>query len=299
MERRIFGIPDRDFFFDSWAFIIFMLILFFPLGFILLLRKKDLHRRNIFEVGNTSMIIGILFFLLGSFAIFFLKNVVVLDDEQLLSNINIFKIYGIIVFIFGIFSKLKAMHYKKHIHYVVNDEIDDITILSKTTKQKPLKTEKTINELINKNYLTNYEVKEKKLNYVKNEEPIEDYGKYENTSFHPTVNKIIETNLRNSKSKPSGTIIQCPNCGANNKISYQYSRCTYCNSNLAETRKRIIQERYQKQAAEKKKAKRKLENVSPGYNPDNYQPYDNSKDSNELISLILLLVFVIIISLLA
>lgn len=297
MNNRIYGIPDKDYFFDNWIFIIVMLIVFFPLGFLLLLRKKDLHRRNVFEVGNTSIIIGISFFIVGAFAIFFLKNIVVTDNLELLNSINIFKIYGIIVFVFGILSKIKAMHYKEYIHYVVNDEIKDIDILSKKTNQKPIKTEKTLNELIKKNYLTNYEVKDNEIKYVKDEEIIEDYGKYESTSFHPTVNKIIETNLKNSKSYPSGTIMHCPNCGANNKISYEHSKCTYCNSDLSEKRKQIIQERYRKQAYEQKEKERQEKITNPVYQTTNYKPYDKSKDYSEIIPSVIFLILVIIISL--
>lgn len=295
MEKRIFGIPNKDYFFDSWPIIILTLIIFFPLGFILLLRKKDLHRRNVFEVGNTSIGVGLTFFLISIIASFMIQYIIVIDNSDILKYFNILKIYGIIVFIFGILSKLKAMHYKKYIHYVVNVEENDVDTISKSVKESPVKVEKTLNELINKNYLSSYKIEEKKLKHVPKDAIIEDYGKYEGTSFHPSVNKIIETNLINSETKPTGSVVQCPNCGANNKISYTSTKCAYCNSDLSAKRKEIIKNRYKK--INKKKEIRQLTESEIKLATARPTQYNSKSDISEairdIITLVLLILFVL------
>ena len=287
MERRIFGIPDRDFFFDSWPFIILMLLLFFPVGFILLLRKKDLHRRNVFEVGNTSMVVGILFFLLSIVTKFFFSYLYIIDEPQFIEFLNIFKVYGIIIFVTGVLTKLQAMHYKKYIYFVTSVDTEEINTISQAVKEKPKKVEKTLNELIQKNYLKNYQVKENKLKHVSKDAIIEDYGKYEGTSFHPSVNRIIETNLLNAKTTPTNSAIQCPNCGANNKISYTETKCTYCNSDLAKKRKEIVRNYYYN----KKKAN-ELDFTS-SLLPNHKE--NKNKDILEVVALIIFLAILVII----
>lgn len=255
MNKRVWGIPDKDFFFDSWPFIIATLLLFFPLGFILLLRKKDLHRKNVFEVGNTAIGLGFIFFIIGAFMQFYFTNVIIVIGLDLAHIGNIIKVYGIVVLITGFISKLQAMHYKKYIQIVVNDNISDIPTISKESHEKQDKVEKTINKLIQKNYLKDYKINNNEVKYIPRDTSIKDYGKYDNTSFHPDVNRIIETNLINNPKQASGKIIHCPNCGANNKITYTSYTCNYCNTDLSKISSAIIREKYRLKAEEKKKQK--------------------------------------------
>lgn len=289
MNKKIYGIQDGDFFFDSWPFIIIALLVFFPLGFILLLIKKELHRRNVFEIGNTAIKVGVIFLLIGAFIEFYFSNIIIVVGSDLAHIGDIIKVYGIIILITGFISKLQAMHYKKYIQIVVNEKISSIDSIKEVSKESSAKVEKTLNELIRKRYLKDYQINNNEVKYIPRDAEIEDYGKYDNTSFHPDVNRVIETNIINDKSVASGKIVNCPNCGANNKVSYTSNKCSYCNTDLSKLSSAIIKEKYRLKEEEKKKKTNTI--------PINFDlsPYHERKSiSDELSKLIIKAEFIAI-----
>ena len=215
--KRIYGIPDRDYFFDTWPVII-MALMFFPLiGFILLFRKRALHRRNLFKSGNMSIGIGIFFIIIGLLFMAVLPDLE-LDPESLNFTIGLIFfnfIVGIIAFGFGILTKLTANRYRKYISLVVNRKIEDINIICQEMKSSRNKVIKDLDNLITKRYLERYVIDEAENKIYLPEDLI--------------IKQRQEEMIRERKEKLQ-RIVECKNCGANNLVEERIGRCEYCNS---------------------------------------------------------------------
>lgn len=213
-NNKIYGIPDRDYFFDSWIFIIAMLFIFPPIAIFLLLRRTFLHRRNLFKIGNTLIILGIIFFALSGLYWYATTLAEYKKEEiDLLYNFSLFHtIIGIILFILGVYNKLKARRYRKYIDLIVNKRIEDLNGISAAIHLSKNKVIKDLNTLIDKRYLERYVIDEKRNKIYLPEGYIEE------------LNSIKNILTR---------VVTCKNCGASNKIEEKVGRCQYCGSYIS------------------------------------------------------------------
>lgn len=217
--RRLYGIPDKDYFFDNW-FVIFLLLMFFPLfGIILLLRKISLHRRNLFKAGNTAIGFGIFLISFG-----LLYQTVIIDayitpiELEIIIGLMIFHyITGTISLIIGILTKLKANRYRKYISLIVNYRTNDLTEISNKMKLSRKRVLKDLDTLISQRYLERYIISLEQNKIYLPEELYEQHLKEKE-----------EQEYREKYTRP----VQCHNCGANNLLKERIGRCEYCNSYL-------------------------------------------------------------------
>lgn len=223
-NNRIYGIPDRDYFFDSWPVIIIALIFFPLIGLILLLRKRALHRRNLFKAGNISIGVGIFFIAIGMLYISVLSDLEVTIDvfDFLIKFITLHFIVGTVVLILGLLTKVTASKYRKYIKLVVNRGTEDINVICQEMKLSRKKVIKDLDNLISKRYLERYVINEQD-NKIYLPEVLLARQKQEESM------KIREELLKARKEKLK-RIVTCKNCGANNLVEERIGKCQYCNS---------------------------------------------------------------------
>jgi hypothetical protein len=211
--NKVYGIPDKDYFFDSWLVIFILIYLFFPLGFFLLLRKIKLHRRNLFTSGKIAITIGISLLLLAFFITMAINNPTLQEIEiDFLAGFSKFIfIFGMIVLTIGTLTRLTARRYQRYIKLVVNEQITDLDIIATKMKSPKTKVTSDLYKLIKERYLENYiiEPKNNKISYYQ---------------------EIIEEKKQTEDKEKYRRIITCKNCGANNLINDKIGKCRYCNS---------------------------------------------------------------------
>ena len=215
--KKIYGIPDKDYFFDNWIVIFFAIFWFTPIGIVLLLRKISLHRRNLFKSGNIAIGFGILFAIVGYAFKYALDEVeFYAGDVEIIIFLMLFNfILSVILLTIGILTKLKAKRYRKYISLVVNYKTSDLTEISNKMKLSRNRVLKDLDNLISTRYLERYVIDlnqnkiylpEDVLEKIKQEE--------EERKYHERYTRPV----------------QCRNCGANNLLTDKIGRCEYCNS---------------------------------------------------------------------
>lgn len=215
--KKIYGIPDRDYFFDSWPVIIIALMWFPPIGLILLFRKKSLHRRNLFKSGNMSIGIGIFFLIIGWLFLTVLPDLsadaTTLDVAIGLIFFNL--IVGVISLIFGILTKLTAKRYRKYISLVVNRQTEDLNVIAQEMNLSRSKVINDLDKLISQRYLERYVINER-----------------ENKIYLPEdlIARQRQEEIIKERQEKLHRVVTCKNCGANNLVKEKIGKCEYCNS---------------------------------------------------------------------
>lgn len=215
--KKIYGIPDKDYFFDNWIVIFFALFWFTPIGIILLFRKISLHRRNLFKAGNITIGFGILFAIIGYAFKYALEKVEFYagDVEIIIFLMLLNFILGALLLTIGTLTKLKARRYRKYISLVVNQKVTDINEIKNKIKLSYNRTVKDLDTLISQRYLERYVLDLNQNKIYLPEELMEKLKREE-----------AERQYKEKYTRP----VQCPNCGANNLLEDKVGRCDYCNS---------------------------------------------------------------------
>ncbi len=213
-SKKIYGIPDKDYFFDNWIFIIITLFIFPPLAIFLLIRRTILHRRNLFKIGNILIILGFIFFSIsGLFCYATTIAEYTMEEIDLLLYFIMFNaIIGSILFILGMYNKIKARRYRKYIDLIVNKKVEDLNGISAATRLSKNRVIKDLNTLIDRRYLERYVIDEKRNKIYLPEGYIEE------------LNSIKNILTR---------VVTCKNCGASNKVEEKVGSCEYCGSYIS------------------------------------------------------------------
>ena len=213
-SKKIYGIPDKDYFFDNWIFIIITLFIFPHLAIFLLIRRTILHRRNLFKIGNILIILGFIFFSIsGLFCYATTIAEYTMEEIDLLIYFIMFNaIIGSILFILGMYNKIKARRYRKYIDLIVNKKVEDLNGISAATRLSKNRVIKDLNTLIDRRYLERYVIDEKRNKIYLPEGYIEE------------LNSIKNILTR---------VVTCKNCGASNKVEEKVGSCEYCGSYIS------------------------------------------------------------------
>jgi len=193
----------------SWWIVIIALIVFWPVGLVLLFMKLAKDRSASIAGGKTISIIG---WLLSGFGA--LMFIVFLSDPEFgmfIASI-IFIAPGIFLIRKGINTKKKGLRFKKYIDIVINQnqkQIDNIASIFAL----PYETVKSdLQEMIDKGYFQNA---------------------YINESNREIVIKIHEVATSNGIPVKTKNVT-CKNCGANQQVSTSgTNQCEYCGTVLS------------------------------------------------------------------
>lgn len=216
--NKIYGIPDKDYFFDNWIFILLCLYFIFPVGFLLLFRKINLHRRNLFTSGKIAIGIAIFIFCFGLIIFISIISIeeIYIEDINLLYNfVKFIWTISLAVFGVGLLTRITSKKYQKYINLVVNEKIIDLNEIASRMKLSRNNVIKDLDRLINKRYLEDYVI-----------EP-------NNNIIYHLKEKLEEEAFEQQRIKEKKMytrVINCRNCGANNLIEEKIGKCRYCNS---------------------------------------------------------------------
>lgn len=197
----------------SWGWIIFWLIVFWPVGLYLIIKKYSTDRQAAVS-GNTGSLNIIAWILIVMGGLMVISS---FSTESVISSI----LMGLFVLAGGIVllrkakqNKLRSETYKKYIQIVVNSgetSIDSIASVQGVTSDNVVKN---LQEMIDLGLLN---------------------GAYINQANRQIVLPNQQSVVQNQKSNGSSSkkIITCPGCGAKNVISGNgVQNCEYCGTPL-------------------------------------------------------------------
>ena len=205
----------------SWGLILLMLILFFPVGIYMIVKKVTTEKFNYINNGKALKVLG--WVLIGLGIIYIIPT----DSEAGSDTVGSI-LFGILLFGgLGALSLLKGFKYeklgKKYARYVSivnttpNTSINAIAAAVPTTYEQAVKD---LQSMINSGYFMNTYLD------LNRGELVRAYSNFPQNNYNFTPNTAYKPNLQRISTK-------CPSCGApNNIVKGTANECEFCGSPL-------------------------------------------------------------------
>ena len=197
----------------SWALVIFLLIIFWPVGVYFLVKKLSVDKQASLSSGRKMMIWGWVIVGMG-----------IISWGTLIEDSLVSGTFGTLFFIFaglalvyvGRKSSINAEKYKSYIDIIVNKKVRSIATISSAIPVTHDIAIKDIQEMIKKGFFEdayiNYNVDEIVLSSA--------------DGIDAKIN-----NHSNTNQKVQMIVVPCNGCGANNKVEKgEVEKCQYCGS---------------------------------------------------------------------
>ena len=203
----------------SWAVVVIVLILFWPVGLYLLWKKINVNKKATMVGGKTISIIGWILIVLGALA-----TAGSLDGSYSVAEIIVtFLILvggGIGLVVLGHKTTRKAVKYRKYITLIVNQKESDINNIASTLNFSNDEVRRDLEKMIGKGFFQNAYIDERKGTIV-----FQDNDDVVNGDSSKT----------RSENRSEMKVVQCKNCSAVNKIAVgKVGECEYCGAVLSE-----------------------------------------------------------------
>lgn len=192
----------------SWSLIIFLIIIFWPVGIYFLVRKLSVDKKASLSSGRTMTIWG---WVIAGMGVISWTSLI--EDGFIDGTLGMlfFVILGLTLVYLGKKSSLRAAKYKHYIDIIVNKRVRSIPTISSAIPVSHDIAIKDIQEMINKGFFD-----DAYINY--NRDEIVFSTEYE-----------IDQSVRNYKLEM--IVVPCNGCGANNQVEKgQVEKCQYCGS---------------------------------------------------------------------
>lgn len=197
----------------SWALIIFLLILFWPIGLFFLVRKLSVDRQASLSSGKKMtiwgwVIVGVGIMSWGS----------LMEDGFFSGTFGMlfFVILGLVLVRMGKKSSVNAVKYKKYIDLIVNKRLRSIRAISSAMPVSHDVAIQDVQEMISKGYFDNAYIDFNADEVV--------FIDVEETRMHQPLNAM-------GNGKVEMRLVPCNGCGANNKVPKgEVGKCQYCGS---------------------------------------------------------------------
>lgn len=204
----------------SWPVIILALIIFWPVGLFLLIRRFTLDKRAAISMGSTAL--RVLGFILAAFGL--LGFCVCITDPETISG-------AVVAFFFliggaAMIRKAKKINketasIKQYLAIIVNGNIRQLDAIAAATNKSYDVVKTEIQKMIKKGYLKNAYINENTREVVL---PVAEPAT-------PVAAPVLNTQQQPvASAQPQAKIVACPCCGANNTIYGASGECEYCGS---------------------------------------------------------------------
>lgn len=196
----------------SWGWIIFWLIIFWPVGLYLVVKKLDIDKSAL--MSNKTRILTVI----GWVLIFvgFVGTVSILGEEGDIGSLTVGLILivgGVLLLVRSLKIKKLAIKYKKYINIVVNQDVRSIDDIASAVDRPYDDVVEDLQHMINIGYLNDAYIHKGKREII-----------LKQVSAH-------SANQEGSvfQSQEQGKVVRCSGCGANNVVTIgKVSECEYC-----------------------------------------------------------------------
>lgn len=203
----------------SWPVIILALIIFWPVGLFLLIKRVSLDKKVAMTVGKLVGGFGI-----ASYVIAILGFVVCIGEGFDSTDVSMILFFGIAGFVLRrVAKKIKteAESVKQYLAIIVNGNVRQLDNIAATTGKSYDVVKADIQKMIKKGYLKNAYINENTREVVLPGA----------ATAVPTAAPVFANPLQAATpAQPQAKIVACPCCGANNTIYGASGECEYCGS---------------------------------------------------------------------
>lgn len=189
----------------SWRLIIFLLILFWPVGVYYLIRKINGDKKASLSSGRTMTIWGWIIAGMG-----IISWTTLIEDGFIDGTIGMlfFVSLGLVLVYLGKKSSINATKYKKYIDLIVNNNVRSIPTIASAIPVSHDVAIKDLEDMITKGFF-----EDAYMNYTRDE----------------IVFAVEDEIVKNTKVEM--IVAPCNGCGANNQVEKgQIGECQYCGS---------------------------------------------------------------------
>jgi len=203
----------------SWGWIIFWLIIFWPVGLLLVVKKLATDKSALMsgKTGALSVIAWVLI-VIGGLGFIGMLSDTSGDSEGVAGGIVIvlaMVVGGILLLRKASKTKKTAARYKKYIDIVINQNVRSIDNIASAVGLSYNVATKDLQDMVNNGYLKDAYI------HQGNREII--LKQYEPAPVAYAQTAVVE------QSAPQTTVTRCPGCGANNVVAVnRVSECEYC-----------------------------------------------------------------------
>ncbi|AOV07128.1 hypothetical protein [Sporosarcina ureilytica] len=194
----------------SWPLIIFLLIIFWPVGVFFLVRKLRTDKKASLSSGRKMMIWG--WIIVGGGLI---SSGALMEDGWVsgIFGTLFYVAAGLALIYFGKKSSIRAEKYKKYIDLIVNKKLRSIGTIASAIPTASNVAISDIEDMIKKGFF-----EDAYINYSADEIVL-------------ITDEVQDQNLSITNQKVKMNVIPCNGCGANNKVvKGQVGNCQYCGS---------------------------------------------------------------------
>ncbi len=201
----------------SWPVIIIALIIFWPLGLFLIIKRVSSDKTAMVNSSGKGMkIIGIALIAIGVLGI--IGSLDSFDFGSIV--IGLFFIAGGVV----LMKKAKKIKtdgesIKKYLAIIVNGGVRELDTIAATTGKQYDVVKKDIQNMIDKGFLKNAYINENTREVVL-------------ATAAPANVNLIGQPAANTASSAAPRVVACPCCGANNTVTGALGECEYCGTPL-------------------------------------------------------------------
>jgi len=192
----------------SWLLVIILIIIFWPIGVYLLVKKLNADKKGSLSSGKGMIIWGWIIAGMG-----IISWPTLMEDGFFSGTLGMlfFVGAGISLVYIGKKTSLKSIKYKKYINIIINKHVTSIATIASAIPVSLDVAIKDIQDMIDKGFFENAYI-----NYDLNE-----------IALSHAVG--VDTQVKNHKVEM--VVVSCNGCGANNKIKKQeVESCQYCGS---------------------------------------------------------------------
>lgn len=201
----------------SWTTIIIALIIFWPVGLYLLIKKTQTDKQAVMASGKLIKIVGMV--LCGFAAIGLISGLGAGFDGGTLFIVIAFGAGGLALLNHAKKTKKEAESVKKYLSIIVNGGERSLDAIASATGKQYDVVKTDIQKMIDKGFLKNAYLNENTREVVLATPSVKQEPVFYESSY-------AESNY----AAPQTRVVACPCCGANNTIYGEVGECEYCGS---------------------------------------------------------------------
>lgn len=201
----------------SWPVIIFAFFFFWPIGFVLLIKRFSADKTAVMSSSSAVLkVLGIIMVVLGAFAVIGLASNIESIDVMTCVVVAFFIGGGVMLLRKASKIKREGNEIRKYISVIVNHNVRDIDSISKAMGKTYEKARADVQNLIDKGFLKNAYIDEQIKQIV-----------LASDSF---VNNAVNRAQEQARADLRPRVVTCKCCGAINTITGPVGQCEYCDS---------------------------------------------------------------------
>ena len=190
----------------SWALIIFMFIIFWPIGIFLLIRKLDQDRSANMSNGRGIALVS---FVLMFFSFVYLM-LVFSDGFGYVVPMLLTGVGGFFLFRFSRKMNASSKRYRQYINFIVNQGQTSIDAMTQAMGITYAVATEDLQKMINKGFFQGAYIDQQRRIVV--------------------MPAPIQATQQAGQTMPQERIVTCGGCGANNRVFGHVGECEYCGS---------------------------------------------------------------------